>query len=183
MSIPKRKKKESGQSLIEFILTLFSFMTILFMVVQVSLGFGVANYIQYATFMTARSLLSSGTTEQEQIQRAQGVLRKFVGENGNRFQGIVRAGEEGDPPGGFVGGTPLARGSLGKPAARDQAWEQGATFKFKARLYMLPMVRSRSGTQNFVELESQTWLGREPSEQECQKYVTERKGITIDNGC
>ncbi|MGE4234479.1 MAG: TadE/TadG family type IV pilus assembly protein [Bacteriovoracia bacterium] len=178
----QRRKNQKGQSLIELLLTIFAFMTILFMSVQVSFSFGVANYVQYATYMASRALLSGYATTQEQIDAAKRVLVRMLKKGDqDRFPGIMKAAQEGDPQGAInVGATQRARVSIGTSAARDLAWEQGVSFKFRARLYMMVMTKGPRST--FVDLESQSWLGREPSDEECLRYINSKQG-TVDNGC
>jgi hypothetical protein len=55
-----------------------------------------------------------------------------------------------------------------------------------SRLFLMPMGgggRSAAAqTANSVSLTSESWLGREPSYQECQDAMGKVKGI-FDNGC
>lgn len=186
----KPMRQESGQGTVELLLTLFAFFTIAFMYVQVGFGFGVANYIQYATFMSARAFLSAHKTEAEQRLAGQGVFEKMLVRNGkDRFQGLANSSGDGSPAGFFAG-----RGrevQFANANARNTAWEQGVTYKFDMKMYMMPLVRgAKRGEANRVTLVSESWLGREPSEDECLKQLTARKGkvnakgnVLFDNGC
>jgi hypothetical protein len=183
--------KTKGQSLVEFMLTCIAFFTFLFMVVQVFIGFGVANYFQYATFMAARALLPGRGNPQAQISTAKSVLSYMVkrGEV-DRFPSFAK-GSGGGTPEGFITVGASPRVSLGADKSRDNSWEQGAAYRFKLKLYMMPMVRgAKSGSKNALEIQSETWLGRDPSENECRDQLARRKqGIgsqrewSIDNGC
>ncbi|MEW6058284.1 MAG: hypothetical protein AB1540_16910 [Bdellovibrionota bacterium] len=192
----KRKNGQSGQSLIEMILTLFAFFTVAFMYVQVSLGLGVANYIQYATFMSARSLLSGHRTVRDQKTAAQSVIEATLKrQNSDRFASIARAVGEGDAAGAEIS-TALDAGSrarLRDQSSRRTAWEQGVSYKFNIRLYMMPLLPgAKRGAANLVQLESESWLGRDPTEEECIQTLSDRKsrsGVNtdgpfyFDNGC
>lgn len=180
----------SGQSLVEFVLTLFAFFTILFMYVQLALSFGVANYIQYMTFMAARAYLSSGDDQGVQTKAANAVITQMMsggsGANGTRFDGIIQLNGA-TPSGPYVGSGTGVTFKTGD--ARSTAWEQGVTYGFNVRLYMLPIIRS-SG-KNAITLQSESWLGREPTAQECSQYMEvdgpNMKGVQAqflyDNGC
>ena len=189
--LSRRKHSNSGQSLIELVLTLFAFFTILFLYVQVALSFGVANFFQYATFMAARAYLAGGSDPSAQKAAAQTTLSSLITvDGGPRFKGIVHPGDDGgDPPGSFIGAGPQVR--LKDSSSRTTAWEQGVTYKFKARLNLLPILRSTTGQPNQIELESQSWLGREVTEKECEQYMNtdgpNLRGLKgpflYDNGC
>jgi len=175
-----RRSNEAGQSLIELIAMIVQFFTILFMFVQVSLSLGVANYFQYATYMAARALLPSRTTMQDQIRAARETLESLVMVEGrDRFPSIARAEGEGEPPGSTVGPSPRVR--LGAEDSRYFAWEQGVSYKFAVKMYMLPILR-RSRSNNKVILESESVLGREPSEAECLQQMAAKRAL-YDNGC
>ncbi len=194
MRTPKvDRKKQSGQSIVEMLVTLFAFFTIAFMFVQVSMGFAVANYIQYATYMSARAFLSGHASRDKQIQAGRSVLEAMLTNNGvSRFRSVVEGSGEGLFPGAFVG-PKTERVELGGRRARSTAWEQGATYKFKMRMYMLPMISAAPrGNDAKVELTSESWLGREPSEAECIDQLNARKARDLptgasaylfDNGC
>lgn len=191
------KGRSRGQSTVELLISLFAFITIFFMFVQVGLSFAVANYVQYATFMSARALLAGHRTLADQKMAAQTYLTKMLGADGRRFGSIAQPDESGsgDFPGATIG--PASRVKLASPndssgAPRDSAWEQGVSFRFKTKLYMAPMVPGVGrGEGSKVTLESQSWLGRDPSEQECVQQMSSRlkdrfqnsNVARFDNGC
>lgn len=186
------RRKQSGQGTIELLLTFFAFFTVAFMYFQIAMGFGVANYIQYVTFMSARALLSSYTTEAAQKAAAKSVLEVMLNKNGkDRFGGIAKGDGDGEPAGAVVGRGPKV--TLGKGDARETAWQQGVQYKFKIKMYFAPMVPgAKRGEANTVKLTSETWLGRDPSEEECLTTLKDRKtrsgvgdgpDFLYDNGC
>ena len=181
-----------GQGTVELVLTMFAFFTILFMYVQLAFSMAVGNFLHYATFMAARAFLPGRESVSDQKKAANVYFTRLLGESGTRFKGIAKPVETdggGDVAGTFVGQS--SRVKLGNSASRDTAWEQGATFKFKVKMYMLPLIKGgKKGEANEVTLESETWLGRDPSEQECLKILDGRakkagiKGVVLyDNGC
>lgn len=187
-----KKNKNSGQSFIEFILSMFAFLTVTFMFVQVSISFGIQNYIQYATFMASRAYLAAFNVESQQKKAAETYMRAFVEPNGQSgFKGFATPVESGgsEVPGVFVGGQKLA--NIGSDNTRLQNWMQGVTYTFKSRLYMIPILKSNTAALgNNIELESQSWLGREPTEADCKAYLGQRQNkfdikgeLIVDNGC
>ncbi|MBI3543152.1 MAG: hypothetical protein HY075_07755 [Deltaproteobacteria bacterium] len=191
MLLPREaSRRRRGQGTIELILTFFAFFTIFFMFVQVSLSFGVANFIQYATFISARAFLSGAKNKGDQEKAASDYLAATVGgSSGGRFKSIAQPeGGSSEVDGAFIGST-----SRAKPApsedARTSMWEQGVTYSFKVRLYMAPLIPGVGKGDNKVLLESQSWLGRDPTEEECEAVLQKRAKLggarqaLFDNGC
>lgn len=189
-----RTKSEAGQSVIELVLTLFAFLTIFFMYTQVALSFGVGNYFQYATFMAARAYQSAYLSPQDQAAAANSVLTTMIQPGKQELFGSIAKGVAGtgtaDVAGGFIG--PSSRVQLGQSQdARNTAWEQGVTYTFKASMYLAPLIPGIStGDDSKITLESQSWLGREPTQQECEQGMVNRQSISgikalpiYDNGC
>jgi len=147
------------------------------MYVQVALSFGLANYIQYATFLASRAYLASRTTEQKQIEAASDTLKMMVGEN-SRWPMIIRAVGDGNPRGASIGRSNFVEIPPRTSNARFNNWEQGVAYRFQMRLYTLPILKSKSlsSSGNFVEVQSQSFLGREPSEDECRQYMENEFG-------
>lgn len=183
--------REGGQGTVELILTLFAFFTIFFMFVQMSLSYAVANYYQYVTFMAARAYHAGYLTEADQKAAAEKVLTQMISPGGKERFGAIAKGEGGtsDVTGATVGRS--ARVHFGDNQARDTAWEQGVTFAFRVKMYMAPLIPGvSSGSDSTVLLESQSWLGREPTEKECEGILDKRRArsgtsglMLYDNGC
>ena len=194
----KYLKRKRAQGLIEFVLTLVAFLTIAFMFVQLALGMGVANYVQYATFLASRAYMAGARSQEAQTNAAVTTLDRMLYKGGeDRFKSIIKAVEtDGLTPlkGAMIGGPRITKSTVAETRLKN--WEQGVTYKFKARLYMLPFIKvSDSPGGGYVELESQSWLGREPSFNECMDYMNKKTGpmgslrsqitgaFLIDNGC
>lgn len=176
---------ESGQSLIEFALSIFLVFGLLFFFIQLSLMLSWANFVQYATFMSARAYLSGGVSPQDQEDRAREVLRRMVKRgnlsNEDRFPMIAR---------GFQGTDEVVGASIGASQEFDEtnydlSWMQGVRYTFRSRLFVLPIGRpgsSPSAETGQAILTSESWLGRDPTYRECLSAVQSLKG-QIDNGC
>jgi hypothetical protein len=180
-----RVRKKSGQSLIEFLLSLSLGLVFTFFFIQYCLFFVFGNYAQYATFMASRAYLSSGVTESEQKSRAIEVLNRTLVPGGrDRIPGIARGQGGGDAgPGVEVGSAPeFSRDN------KDLSWMEGVRYTFRGKLFPLGLSGSASAESvSFVTLTSESTLGREPSYTECVQYLsrfgTLGDGVVIDNGC
>jgi hypothetical protein len=192
---PKKKKtigNESGQSLVEFAMSMLLIFGFLFFFIQLSLILAWGNYVQYATFMSARAYLSGGKNRDDQYDRAKRVLQKMVkmgeGDSRDRFPMIAK-GQGGDEPAGAEIGS-------GQKFDRDNyylSWMQGVRYTFRSRLFLLPLGtsgnRSNPNAGNLI-LTSESWLSREPTYTECLKYFNDSGigpvgsgKVVIDNGC
>ena len=185
-AIPRSRLGQAGQATIEFAFTLILLMSFVFFFIQTSMVFAWGNYIHYATFMSARAYLAAGPDRKDQAERARKVMIRMVKRRAtpgtDRFpmvgQGVGGADQEG---GGQVKGFSVDDSQYFQKGDRSLSWMEGVRYTFKSHLFKIPFggtTRSNDG----VELTSESWLGREPSYEECMSYVQGLKGI-IDNGC
>lgn len=184
-------KDQKGQSTVEFALTVILLLAFMLFYFQLSLVLSFGSYVQYATFMSARAYLSAGPSRADQVERAKYVivqmLKKSQGQAGvDKFPWIARgfkggdpAGFEVDPPGNY------------NPTDRDFSWLQGVRYTFKSRLFVIPLAgtgsagreeRAGMSTINSLTLTSESWLGREPPDDECRNDMG-KNGWSFDNGC
>lgn len=173
-----------GQSTIEFALTITLFLTFTFFFLQLGLVFAFGNYVQYATFMAARSYLSAGPDSQDQEQRARYVIGTMLKRSAfqtrtDKFPSIAKGyGGDGEFPGLLVG-----RGSMYQENNDDTLWMTGVQYTFSGKLFPVPLGRSSNGTSlTSLQLTSESWLGRDPTDSECTSAMEKIKG-SIDNGC
>ncbi len=173
-----RRQKQSGQSTLEFALTMILILAFVLGFVQISLVLGFGNFVHYATFMAARAELSAGPNEQDQFDRARDVIVKLLKKsvtqpNTDRWPALGRAQGGSDVPGAQFNDDPRYTAD---PAF---SWLQGVRYTFKSRLFMIP-VGGDASTQT-ITLTSESWLGREPNYQDCVQVLS--KGWLFDNGC
>jgi hypothetical protein len=179
----RRHLEQSGQSTIEFALTLVLLMSMILFFLQLTLIFGYGNYVHYATFMSARAYLSSGTDQDDQVKRAKDVLNQMLSQGGQDGSpakwGFIGTGYQGsDPVGADIGPSQNPQFSA---TDRDLSWLQGVRYTFRSRLFILPMGRANAASSaNMLTLTSESWLGREPTFSEC---TTDMAGRDYDNGC
>lgn len=177
-----RKLGEEGQSTIEFALTIVLVMGFVFFYVHLSLVFAFGSYVQYATFMSARAYLAAGKTKQDQEDRAKRVLARAVkqGENsaGQDRWPFLGQGEGGAPQGVKIG-------TAGEFDRYDpnSAWQEGVRYTFKTKLFFFGL-GGGPALEDGLKLTSESWLGREPTHDECVDFLTNQTGGAIfDNGC
>ncbi len=183
----------TGQSTIEFALTMVLMISFLLFFFQLSMIFAFGNYVHYATFMSARAYLSASSTELDQRSRAKSVivtmLKKSAGMSGvDKFPSIAK-GVGGGDPGGFT----LDRPSQYQKGDPNYSWMEGVRYTFQGKLFLIPLGGSRQSAPqgnvaagqssvNTLTLTSESWLGREPSDEEC-RGVMGKGGWLFDNGC
>lgn len=178
------RKGEEGQSTVEFALTAVLIMGFLLFYIQLALSFAWSNYVQYATFMSARAYLSAGASQADQDTRARRVLsitvKKGTGREGeDRFPMIAK----GLGGAGGMAGADIGAGSNFDPSVRGLSWMEGVRYTFRSKLFVVPFAGSgRDPSVNSVTLTSESWLGREPSFSDCLREMNRLKGM-IDNGC
>jgi hypothetical protein len=223
MSGRRRKKRrgESGQAIVEFLIVFSMILTLIFVFVQLAWGIAYGHYVHYATYMAARAYLSSAPTQQDQVEAASAVLRQTVktpaGNDLLPFVAKARTGDERDVqgfepvPGAAVGFHSQAQG---REKSRKFSWAEGVQYNFSLRLFLLPFatfivkdgygksIQTGTPTQPGKSIEwrgaipftSDSYLGREPTVQECFTEMTRlstNTGITRadgrdfieDNGC
>jgi hypothetical protein len=184
-----------GQSTIEFILTLILALGCLMFFFQITMIFSFGSYVHYATFMAARAYLSAGENQDDQVQRATYVitsmLKRSVGQSGaDKFPKIGK---------GFGGDSGVPGLTLSPPSQFNKndmafSWMQGARYTFKSRLFLISLTgfgksaqQSVSNTSaNIITLTSESWLGRETSQDECRSFMAQTgnpSGAYYDNGC
>lgn len=176
---------EEGQSTIEFALTMLLMMGFVLFFIQLSLIFAYGNLVHYATFMSARAYLAAGPEQDDQETRARDVLiallKKSVAQPGiEKYPFIAKA----------VGGTNLVPGmTLGAispyaPKESDYSWLQGVRYEFRGSVSLIPVGTGKNG-ENFINLVSESFLGREPSYDDCAGFMGDlpNGGAIFDNGC
>lgn len=217
----KKRDQEKGQALVEFLIVMSIILTLIFMFVQISWSIAFGHYVQYATFMASRAYYSGGLTQQDQVDGASSVLKtmlkKATGEDLLPFVGKARTGDERDIQGAepiagaFIGTHPEAEGKM---RSRPYSWAEGVQYNFSVSIFMLPLASwvkkegygksiqtGKASDPNkpiqfkgYIPFTSDSFLGREPSVDECFKEmsrISTEIGISRgdgqlfieDNGC
>lgn len=184
------RKRQEGQSTMEFILTMILFVGFLFFFMRLSYFLAYGNFVQYATFLAARSYQAAGPDPADQAERARLVivrlLKKSEGETGTeRYQSIAQGVGGGNPTGAEIG-----PGSGYNPTDVANSWLQGVRYTYRSRLFVRLFGSTPNASANgpvrqepgSVTLTSESWLGREPTVSECETEMRQLKG-QVDNGC
>lgn len=185
----------SGQSTVEFALTsIFLLMFILFFI-QLSLVFAYGNYVHYATFMSARALLSAGPDEKDQVSRARQILILMLKQgqdspDQDRWPALGQAGSgpdqlKGATIGEYRGNSPRLQFSR---EVKSKSWLEGVRYNFRSRLFLIPTAGRQDPDAGLLDLTSESFLLRESSYDECIQDFADRIGpvgeqSAIDNGC
>jgi hypothetical protein len=194
-----RKGRESaderGQSTLEFALAMIFVIAFLLFFFQLSMIFAWGSYVHYATFMAARAYLSAGSSQDDQRSRAREVIVRMLKKseslpNQDRLPAIAvgTQGQQGvDITGMDIDPTPF------DSASETKSWLQGVRYTFKSKLFLMPFGKpsaASSGSANRITLKAESFLGREPSDQECASGMKSQwsgqqqdNGSYYDNGC
>ncbi|MGE4107015.1 MAG: hypothetical protein AB7F66_07340 [Bacteriovoracia bacterium] len=190
-----RKLGRSGQSVLEFILTLSIMFFFVLFFLQLALMFAAGNYVHYATFMAARAYLSATGSPSQQFENANAVLKQMLKKDGStldRWPGLVKGQNVGAGAREGVEEVTGAEVGFGKQGVTDKknralSWQDGVRYTFRGRLIRIPLGGT---TASAIELTSESWLGREPSFDECDQFLDALRGADgdsvgaiFDNGC
>jgi len=180
----KIMRDQEGQATVEFLLTSILIFGITFFFFQLSFIFAYGSFVHYATFMSARAYLSAGYDIDDQEERARSVIvttlkKGVISPEVERWPAIARGVDMGDDP----EGVKIGEHEKFVRDDKDFSWLEGVRYTFKARLFIIPM--GLAPDANVIELTSETWLSRHPTEDDCRVYLEKEVGgrAEIDNGC
>ncbi len=181
-------RDQQGQSTMEFALTLMLLMGFIMFFIQLALMLGFSNYVQYATFMSARAYLSAGETREDQEERATEVavrmLKRGAGNAGTDRLPFLARGEGGD---GDVTGLTIEAPEPYVLGERATGWLQGVRYTFRSRIFLIPLAglnKRLNQAMNSVSLTSESWLGRDPAGSNCKAQLGSNGERSLyDNGC
>lgn len=195
----RRKKDEAGQAIIEFLIVSTMILTLIFMFVQMAWGIAYGHYVHYSTFMAARAYMASAGTQLDQYEAAVAVLKESLkNASGNDlipFVAKARTGDDRDVKGAEpVPGAALGFHSeaQGKGNSRKYSWAEGVQYNYGLKLFLFPLAGAiakdgmgksiNTGTatepgkavewKGAIPFTSDSYLGREPSTDECFKEMT-----------
>ena len=172
----KQLRNRKGQSAIEFIVVVVVILFFLLFFLSLSILLVVSDYLEFATFMSARTYKSMFSSQDAQENNARQVFNSYA----SRVQGIAR-----DINLEFLDG-----GDGGPQAA-------GVRARYTIDLFYLPPLFIPDGIPaSGITLSTETRLGRDSSYQECNNYFrtwSRRLGLNLegtrlinlmdDNGC
>jgi Flp pilus assembly protein TadG len=173
MTLPKQKQKQEGQAAVEFILISVVIFFFLFMLLSMSIVFVVSSYLDYATFMAARTYKAGAFEPASQERAARSVFLAYF----DKVNGIAR-----NPQLEFV------------RTQANNVRTEGIVTSWNIDLFYLPPVfLGANGPTSAIRLTSEAHLGRDPSSAECSDFFVSflrRFGVgeefvsdMEDNGC
>ncbi len=155
-----RKREESGQAAIEFIaISVVLFFFLLFFM-SISILLVVSDYLEYATFMAARTYKSGASRPEIQRQNATEVFKSYF----EKIQGIARR-----PTIEFI------------RTEEDNVRTEGLLTSYDIDMFYLPPVFTGAEVPSRIRLNSEAHLGRDPSAEECRAFFqgfASRAGIS-----
>jgi hypothetical protein len=136
--------------------------------------------------MAARAYQSSAQNPPAQIANASSVITAMLG---SRFKTLIK-GKDGD--GASIPGATIGPGPYYTEDSVADSWNQGVTFHFTGKLSLYPWSQANQSIN--LDLQSESWMPREDTTDECntKKAVTQgilsSAGVTSvvvewDNGC
>jgi hypothetical protein len=162
----KENFRNEGQALIEFVLGLMVIFSFFFFFVRMSAIFAVANYIHYATFMSARAYSSGAGKIDDAEEAARRVLDASVT---GKFKSILSAGE-----------PEIGPGAIYEESPSKDFWNQGVVFPFKAKLTLHPFTPKGQAIE--MDLASESWMPSNPTREECRNFQSKIKDLTGVSG-
>lgn len=175
----KKRKREEGQSTIEFLLSLMFVFGILFFFLKVAINMTNGYFIHYATFMASRAYLvfDNNSNTPETVDGAAGNKAKEV------FQRYVPQASSGEVSINFIINLPGTSGILAPYVGIGTQFQQSFSYS------------NLVGGRDKINFTSESFIGREPSRSDCLKRIydaidlagwgaSENLHITYyDNGC
>lgn len=173
----KNLEQQKGQTAIEFIIVIVLILFFLFFFLSLSIVFVVSDYLEYATFMTARTYKSMVGSKETQQRNALAVWNSYAG----KVNGIATNFDLTFLNGGDVG-----------------AQGEGVRGSYDMNLFYLPPIFLTDALpfRGPLRFSTETRLGRDPSSEECLNFfnsLSQRVGLGIggtsfldameDNGC
>lgn len=160
-TIRKNLQKQKGQGTIEFIFVFIAFIFFLSLSYNVVVSFAVYQYFSYATFMTARAYQASRETPEKQLEAAKRTMAIYLPN--------VQPGS-GSTPFGFSQKKTLATIiAFGAPSTpRDVTTP--FSLEFQVPLVSIPLGEDLKKEFGTITLKTESRLGREPTQKECQDF-------------
>jgi Flp pilus assembly protein TadG len=166
-------KNKKGQAAVEFIFVALVIFFFLFFLLSISIVLTVSTYIDYATFMAARTYKAGASGEDIQKRNAETVFNSYF----DKIQGLARR------PTLSFGDTEESNPNT-----------SGITATYQMDLFYIPPLFIGGSSPSQISLSTETHLGRDPSFKECQSFFrgfAQRFGVNDgrfvdgmeDNGC
>jgi Flp pilus assembly protein TadG len=165
MELKKKIQSRSGQAGIEFMGVMVVIFFFLFFFMSLAITLIVSDYLEYATFMAARTYKAGASSKAKQEEHAQLVFDTYF----QKIQGIAR--------------NPAPLSFIAADANDNQT--QGVLASYTVDLFYMPPVFITQGSPgSTMNLNAEAHLGRDPSFEDCIGFFEEfgQKVLGIQNG-
>jgi len=175
----KKIKSKKGQSVVEFVSVIMIVFFFLLFFLSLSFTLVLSQYMDYATFMAARTYKASHSSPENQREKARRVFNSYVQWLNNNA--LLKSISELE----FIAADPGGRSHQ----------SEGVRVTYEVNLFYLPPLFAKDRLSSTLTLTSESFLGRDPTFQECKGFFrdfTRRIGFTLnssdldkmeDNGC
>lgn len=165
----KKLKDRKGQSAVEFIVV--SVIVFFFLLFFLSLAFTLvlSQYMDYATFMAARTYKAAHSSPENQREKARSVFNAYV--QPVRANALVKSVSE-------------LQFLTAEPGGREYQSE-GVRVSYEVNLFYLPPLFAKDQISSTLTLTSESFLGRDPTVQECNNFFSNfanRIGVNLRSG-
>lgn len=165
----KKLKDKKGQSAVEFIVV--SVIVFFFLLFFLSLAFTLvlSQYMDYATFMAARTYKAAHSSPQNQRERARRVFLDYF--EPVKANALVKSVSELQ----FI---------TAEPGGREHQSE-GVRVTYEVNLFYLPPLFAKDQISSTLTLTSESFLGRDPTNEECKNFFSDfanRIGVNLRSG-
>ena len=167
MRLLQKLKRKEGQTAVKFVIVCLVVFFFLLFFLSLAFVLILSQYMDYATFMAARTYKSAHGDRASQEAKAFNVFREYVTpvENSAMIKNI--------------------RGPIFlNPGGREHRSE-GVRVEYDVNLFYLPPLFAKNRLDSVITLTSESYLGRDPNYDECFNFFrsfTNRLGISMRNG-
>lgn len=167
--LTNKLKEKKGQSAVEFVVV--SMIVFFFLLFFLSLAFTLilSQYMDYATFMAARTYKAAHSSPENQREKARSVFNAYV--QPVRANALIKSVSE-------------LQFLKADPGGRDHQSE-GVRVSYEVNLFYLPPLFAKDQISSTLTLTSESFLGRDPTIQECKGFFSQfanRVGINLRSG-
>ena len=178
--------------MVEFMISVIVIMFFLFLMLSLSILMVTSEYMEYAAFMAARTYRTGYSTASSQQTRGRAIAQRYVDNVSNLLSNNTANIEMID---GGDAGAPRLNNAIG-----DQGGGlAGVRISYRIPIFYLPPVFAGTFIDPNITLTTETFLGRDPSAEECSNFFPQflqRVGANLggsdpsavasqmeDNGC
>lgn len=177
-------RTKRGQSVIEFIFVVLAFLNLLVVTINATMAFAVQQYMSFATFMAARAYQASNLKPSDQAAAATAVLASYIFIHpGDAAQKVFRFDADGKGTAREVSWEIPSSDDSSLPKYGQMPPSPGRRIRvsFKVPIFQLPFGGLSQGFA-WVDLTAESYLGREPTADECRSFFENFYNFYVPTG-